>query len=143
VGGDVRQFDVKFRGVYGGIAGRISDKRADFKNEPEVAVEQRFTTPLPELFVQFQVPHVIDYMSLDVEGAELLIMKAFPFDTHVIKVLTIERPQRGLRKLLEQKGYVFLKELAWWGETLWAHNSTGWHANHTDIIKIRTVERDS
>jgi hypothetical protein len=143
VGGDVRQLDVKFRGVYGGIVGKMKENMANFKKEPDAAVEQRFTTPLRELLLQFQVPPIIDYMSLDVEGAELYIMKEFPFESYRIKVLTIERPQRGLRKLLQQHGYVFLKDLAWWGETLWAHSSTGWHANHTDILKITTVERDS
>ena len=56
--------------VFGGIVGKMKDTLADQKNEPDAPVEQRFTTPLKPLFEQFHVPTTIDYMSLDVEGAE-------------------------------------------------------------------------
>jgi hypothetical protein len=74
---------------------------------------------------KYNVPHKIDYLSLDVEGAEFMIMKDFPFDQYTISVMTVERPTDELKKLFADNGYVFLKDLAWWGETLWAHKSMG------------------
>jgi hypothetical protein len=138
-GDDVSRIDVKFRGVYGGIVGKMDNTMANRKAEPDSPVEQRYTTPLKDVLRQFHVPNTIDYMSLDVEGAELYIMEQFPFDTYTIKLLTIERPTGPLKQLLLQKGYVYLKDLAWWGETLWAHQSMGLSPDHKDIVSIKTV----
>jgi len=119
VGGpQIQQVKVKFRGVYGGIAGRMDDTMAKRKREPDVGTEQRYTTPFPELLQQYNVPKVIDYLSLDVEGAEYLVMQYFPFEEYIIKLVSIERPSEELKNLLEKNGYLFLKDLAWWGETL-------------------------
>ena len=96
---------------------------ANYKKEPDASVEYRYTTPLSVVFQKFNVPSTIDYLSLDVEGAEYLIMKDFPFNKYKVKVLTIERPSDELKKLLNNNDYLFLKDLAWWGETLWAHKS--------------------
>jgi hypothetical protein len=141
VGATKEQVKVKFRGVYGGIVGKMDDKLANRKQEPKTETEQRYTAPLSEVFSQFNVPSSIDYLSLDVEGAEYLIMKDFPFDKYQIKIMTVERPNDELRGLLEGKGFVFLKDLAWWGETLWAHKSVGLTPAHPKIAKIVTEER--
>jgi FkbM family methyltransferase len=45
---------------------------------------------LKSLFKKYNVPTVIDYMSLDVEGAELLILKTFPFLEYTLLTATIE-----------------------------------------------------
>jgi hypothetical protein len=49
-------------------------------------------------------------MSLDIEGAELEALKAFPFDTHRIGAIAVEHnfeePKRtNIRALLKQHGY--------------------------------------
>jgi hypothetical protein len=142
VGGSVEKVKVKFRGVYGGIVGKLDDKLANRKNEPEAPEEWRYTAPLADVLTRFKVPKSIDYLSLDVEGAEMLIMKEFPFDQYTIKVMTVERPGKDLKALLERKGYIFLKDLAWWGETLWAHKSTGLSPEHPKIQKIQTEKRN-
>ena len=69
-------------------------------------------------------------------------MEHFPFDDYKIKIMTIERPGKQLSALLESKGYRFMKDLAWWGETLWAHESTGLTPQHPKIAKIKTEERN-
>ncbi|MDQ3457184.1 MAG: FkbM family methyltransferase [Actinomycetota bacterium] len=55
-------------------------------------------------------PAVVDYWSLDTEGSELSILRSFPFDEYVVRVLTVEHnysPARErLRGLLERRGYV-------------------------------------
>jgi hypothetical protein len=55
--------------------------------------------------------------------------------------MTVERPDNDLKELLESQGYRCLKDLAWWGETLWAHESTGYTPEHLKIVKIQTEER--
>ena len=141
VGASKEQVKVTFRGVYGGIVGKMDNDLANRKKEPQAAEEDRFTVPLLEIFSKFKVPKSIDYFSLDVEGAEFIIMKDFPFDTYKIKIMTVERPSKELGALLEGNGFVFLKDLAWWGETLWAHRSMGLTPEHAKIAKIKTEEK--
>lgn len=136
LGENVDKVQVKFRGVYGGIVGKMPDAMATFKKEPEAIVEERFTAPIRDVLKRFNVPKIIDYMSLDIEGAEYLVMKSFPFDEYSIKVLTVERPHKQLKMLLGLNGYIMVKSLAWWGETLWVHTSTGYTADHPKIAKI-------
>ncbi len=142
VGGRKEEVEVKFRGVYGGILGKMDEKLANRKREPKSGKQTRFTAPLEDILTRFRVPRNIDYLSLDVEGAEMLVMKEFPFDKYTIKIMTVERPGDDLRELLEQNGYRFLKDLAWWGETLWAHKSTGLTPDHSMIKKIKKVEQE-
>jgi hypothetical protein len=143
VGGTHQQkVQVKFRGVFGGMVGKLDERLANRKKEPDAPLEDRYTTPIRQVLSQFQAPHVIDYLSLDVEGMEYMIMEDFPFDEYTIRLLTIERPSQPLKKLMEDNGYLFLKQLAWWGETLWAHESTGLTPEHPKIVKIQTEERN-
>ena len=120
----------------------MDEKLANRKKEPDAVAEERYTAPFAELLQEYKVPRTIDYVSLDVEGAEYLIMQHFPFDKYTIRILTIERPSNDLKKMLELHGYLMLKSLAWWGETLWAHESTGFSPSHPKIVKIPTEERN-
>lgn len=131
------QVKVKFRGVFGGIVGKLDNRLANRKKEPDAPESTRYTTPIKEVLNRFQVPTSIDYMSLDVEGSEFEIMKDFPFETYTIRVLTVERPNKKLKTLLEEKGYIYLAELATWGEFLWCHKSTGFTSDHEKIKLIK------
>jgi hypothetical protein len=135
VGRSVEKVKAKFRGVLGGIVG--FDNPESRPGEVDPTEEWRYTAPLIEVLSRFHVPTTIDYLSLDVEGAEMLIMKDFPFDQYTMKVMTIERPGEDLRELLRSKEYVFLKEISRFGETLWAHKSTGLSPEHPKIQQIR------
>jgi hypothetical protein len=54
-------------------------------------------------------PPVIDYWSLDVEGAELKLLQSFPFGRYAFDVLTVEHNRRAaraaIREFLEPRGY--------------------------------------
>eukprot|EP01033_Poteriospumella_lacustris_P013686 gene13687-9802_t len=69
---------------------------------------------------------VIDYFSLDIEGAEYDAMKNFDFDHTVFLVITIERPNDVLHELLVKQGYWFLRNV-WrdgvspFGEAVYLH----------------------
>jgi len=61
-----------------------------------------------ELLRRHHAPPVIEYMSLDIEGAEWLALKDFPFDEFRILCMTIERGAKSYDKLrakLRREGY--------------------------------------
>jgi FkbM family methyltransferase len=69
------------------------------------------TVSLNDLLVEHGAPDHIDYMSIDTEGSELEILRAFDFSRHQIDVLTVEhlsRPesQAQLQELLATHGYL-------------------------------------
>jgi len=69
------------------------------------------TITLERLFIENKLPSVVDYISMDIEGAEWHAFKDFPFDKYLFKCMTIERPNDELRKLLKKNGYVIIKEI--------------------------------
>uniref|UniRef100_A0A7R9WQ49 Methyltransferase FkbM domain-containing protein n=1 Tax=Craspedostauros australis TaxID=1486917 RepID=A0A7R9WQ49_9STRA len=110
--------DFVYKGEFGGIVRKEFDnKRRKKQNLPK----QEYTMTLLEIFERYDVPHIIDYMSLDVEGAEEYIMASFPLETYTIKLLTVERIKEGLKERLESFGYQHLCQLSDWGEGLWGH----------------------
>lgn len=103
------------------------------------------TVTLEAIFRRLAAPPVIDYLSLDIEGAEFIAMKSFPFDRYTFRLMTVERPDKDLRKHLAAHGYLFAYCLTDFGETLYAHKSVlampqthhnlqqlirGWSAGH-------------
>ena len=62
------------------------------------------TSTLNEVLELF-APERIDYLSLDVEGAEWIVMQNFNFTKHRFAIMTIERPKEQLMNLLHQYGY--------------------------------------
>ncbi|OLP80510.1 hypothetical protein AK812_SmicGene39084 [Symbiodinium microadriaticum] len=62
------------------------------------------TTSLASVLRQFGAPSQIDFLSLDVEGAESLVMKNFPWDTYTFSVLNVERPKPDLKQWLGDNG---------------------------------------
>ena len=122
--GDQRMDEIIFnyRGVYGGI------KKAGMDNAPD-RFDARglplpaYTVPLQELLERTQTPRVIDYLSLDVEGAEYYVMQRFPFASYQIKIMTVERPNADLKRHLEAHGFQMMAQITKWGETLWVHTN--------------------
>lgn len=68
------------------------------------------TISLAALLDRNSAPSRIDYLSLDIEGSEELVLRNFPFDRYVFNVITIERPNDVVRTLLDEAGYVFQRE---------------------------------
>ena len=56
-------------------------------------------------------PNVIDYLSIDIEGAEDRALLTFPFDDYQFNCITIERPSDSLRKVLSKNGYILIKDM--------------------------------
>jgi len=123
--------DVKFGGD-GAVAG-IVDNNFDNKNRADA---KRNIVSIGTIFKEAKVPNIIDYLSLDVEGAETFVMQKFPWDKYKIRYMTIERPKNDLVTLLNEKGYLKLEKIASWGETLWVYESLVW-----SIDEARTIVR--
>jgi len=124
------QVDFKFDGLeHGGIVGEGFDNGSHLKRSSM----KEYTVTLSEIFRKFDVPRVIDYLSLDVEGAEELIMTEFPLIDYRIRIMTIERPKEKLRNYLESHGYAEILRLSRWGETLWIHESFEAHMDMTHL----------
>lgn len=66
---------------------------------------------LETVFRKYKLPSIIDYMSMDIEGAEWIALKNFPFSEYRFNCITLERPNDDLRTLLHKEGYVIIKEI--------------------------------
>jgi len=69
---------------------------------------------LSRLFSKYNVPSVIDYVSLDIEGSELEALKGWPWETHNAILFTVEHNlylkndptmKNSLFNFLTEKGY--------------------------------------
>ena len=108
----------------------------EFKGTKRRDSVQRRTASLKRVFELFNVPSEIDYLSLDVEGAEQFVMEAFPFDKYRFSLLTIEWIPDGLKKILMMNGYKLVHHFRDW-ETLWVHESL----DHMKLIRDHKLTR--
>jgi hypothetical protein len=81
----------------------------------QLPIVERYARSVRSILSTSGAPQVIDYWSLDTEGSELKILKAFPFDQYSFKVLTVEHnwlPVRNeIKDFLEGYGYKRVAEL--------------------------------
>jgi FkbM family methyltransferase len=111
--------DKRRLGMYGGIV----DERTDNRKEELLSDIRRLpSVSLHTLLIHAAAPTVIDYLSLDVEGAEMLVLKSFFASNnngnnsnnstrYAIMMMSVERPSVELDDLLRQQG------LEWWFNT--------------------------
>ena len=78
------------------------------------------TVSVGTLVRDFHVPAVIDYLSLDIEGAEHWVFE-FPWVNYIFPTLTVERPGDKLATLFEENGYTYLCDHGDFGDQLWVH----------------------
>ena len=106
------------RGKFGGMVKEGMD------NAEEKEAFPAYTVPLQEVLERFDAPVNIDYLSLDIEGAETYVMKHFPFVKYQIKVMTVERPDDELQELFRSHGYQLMATIGKFGETVWIHKDS-------------------
>jgi FkbM family methyltransferase len=92
----------------GGIAGLTIDPRA--ASHPGETIRMP-TRTLSSVLLENNAPAIIDYLSIDVEGAEDRILLDFDFDSYRFNTMTIERPSAALRELLKARGYWLVREI--------------------------------
>lgn len=105
---------VEFRidnGGNGGIIAEDTDNNLRTRSDELIRAEviSRQTITLTELLDRYNAPSVIDYFSLDVEGAEERVINGLDFEKYSFNSLTVERPTPTVNDILFSKGYLFVK----------------------------------
>lgn len=105
----------------GGLGGIVGDGMDNTHNKNRGRLKRYYTVPLLEVLERFQAPTTLDYLSLDIEGAEYFVMKNFDFDKYTFKIMTVERPEPLLMSLLHTAGYKIIKKVKY--DVLYVHES--------------------
>ena len=92
-----------------------NDRAHTARDEPGI------TVALHDVLDHFHAPQTIDYLSLDVEGAEEAVLANFAFHKYRFRVLTVERPSAALRSNLREHHYYYICDNGPWGDELWVH----------------------
>ncbi len=101
------------QGLTSGIVDSDTDN-ADLETAGDPASRSVFTLRtrrLVDILREQRVPRNIDYLSLDVEGAEDRVFATFPFDDYQVTCMTIERPSERLNAILLAHGYMTIKQV--------------------------------
>jgi hypothetical protein len=109
-----------FQGPFGGLIGDRFDNKPN-KVAANAQKDTVLTLSLLTILTHLHAPKTIQYLSLDVEGAELLIMKDFPYHEYRFEALTIERPGKELSELLAANHYVLIGQTSLFDDELWLH----------------------
>ena len=104
--GDLVRFRID-NGMAGGIVSEDTDNSERIRgNELSKAeILDVPTTTLEKELKHANAPTLIDFLSLDIEGAEWIALRNFPFDQYKFRCMAIERPNELLDLLLDSKGY--------------------------------------
>ncbi|MEE2785024.1 MAG: FkbM family methyltransferase [Pseudomonadota bacterium] len=104
---------------YGGIADFIGQDKHLARRRAYADLGKTLsvtTVSLDDFLKAHGAPKRIDYLSIDTEGSEYVILKDFPFDEWEIGLITIEHnngpTQQPLRNLLCAQGYV-VEQVKW------------------------------
>lgn len=90
-------------GPCSGIVGADNDQETI--KECGLSVVEVQAEPLADILDRAQAPPVIQYLSMDIEGAEERALIGFPFDKYTFQAMTIERPGGALIEWLGKNGY--------------------------------------
>jgi FkbM family methyltransferase len=101
---------VQFRSAVnlGGIESDLGSNKKELSKAPLVEL---VTATLDEILDKAKAPNWIDYMNIDVEGAEYDVLRGFSFNRYQVGTLTIEHnyeaeKRERIRKLMQENGYV-------------------------------------
>ena len=106
--------DFSSNDLFSGITKNI-DKYKNSLNKEVIKVE---TITLNDILEQNNAPNFIDYLTLDTEGSELIILNAVNFDKYKFGLIHLEHnyiePRRtDMKNLLLSKGYKYVGENQW------------------------------
>ena len=93
----------------GGIVSADTDNKGiENEADPVIRIE---TKTLERVLIENKAPVEIDYLSIDVEGAEQRVLGNFDFKKYRFKCMTIERPSELLRSIFKDNGYILIKDI--------------------------------
>ena len=114
------------KGAMGGIVDEEFDNRYHWRVRDELRPVH--TRRLQDVLGSCDAPNVIDYLSVDVEGAEAQVLPAsFPWQAFTFLTVTIERPPPQLSQRLFRSGYLFARTIGL-GDVAFVHST---HPNAT------------
>jgi hypothetical protein len=127
------------------LGGVIDENTDNSHPQPETKSVEYASTTVGTIFSHFSVPKLIHYMSVDVEGAESMILSTFPFHEYKVYIFTIERPKSDVLRILEHQGYVEVGILGTFGDTCYLQRSTPdfWHILERGQRKVAEIAGDS
>ena len=105
------------------------------KQLPKVKIP---TAPLWELLRRHHFPPVIDYLSLDIEGAEWVALKDFPFNEFRVLCRAIERGRKSydqLRAKLHKEGYRLVDVVT--PDDFYVHSSVDYKMTFAEQVDTR------
>ena len=105
------EVDFLIRGLVGGIVDDNTDNKSSYFTSDHNEIVKVKTKTLYSILKDENAPKIIDYFSLDVEGAEERVLSKFPFNEYIFNCLTIERPSKKLKEILVLNGYILIKEI--------------------------------
>jgi FkbM family methyltransferase len=112
IDGDRRLVKFVESGTVGGIVDDDVDN--DPRRRPQLATSNRIVwkeaITLADLLARYDAPRTIEFLSIDVEGAETRILRTFPFHQHTFLAMCVERPTPALNRLLFENGYLFIRK---------------------------------
>lgn len=94
--------------MFGGIVGDAYDNNKKFRKKEldNAEIISLKTKTLETILDEFKCPEIIDYLNLDVEGAEEEVLLNFNFKKYKFKFMSIERPTVNLDIKLELENYI-------------------------------------
>jgi FkbM family methyltransferase len=142
--GDKDNEEVKFRIdnlMLGGIVGDSYDNNLRYRaHELEKAeIIKLKTRSLTSVLNEENSPRIIDYLSLDVEGAEELILSNFNFKKYRFKFISIERPTKKIDLILDSNDYVQLNHLK--SEVYYCHREYLKYVNLSPKLTFKITEQ--
>ena len=83
------------------------------KHNKKNYIFQKKGVPLNDLLIKHKAPKIIDFFSLDVEGAEFEVLNGINFKSYKFKYILLEtRKFNRINKFLKKKNYKFLIKLS-------------------------------
>ncbi len=121
---------------YGNPMASVHGMRAEMFN----GTRGQITVPaksLSDILTMANLTQPIDFLSLDVEGYELNVLKGLDFTRHRPNVMLIEIYTKSFHEIcnfLKEKGYTFLANVTNYNHT----DNPGWDGTHNDYLFVNT-----
>lgn len=94
-----------------GVMGGIVDTGMDNTESDECEIMQIQAVTLQHLLEENNAPRIIDYMSIDIEGAEDRVLGNFDFSAYCFNCISIERPSAMLRGRFRDFDYHLVRDI--------------------------------
>mmetsp|Transcript_37557 Transcript_37557/g.118420 ORF Transcript_37557/g.118420 Transcript_37557/m.118420 type:complete len:194 (+) Transcript_37557:1416-1997(+) len=112
------------RGMGGIVGQQYDNKEKGGSRSGRSDMEEKFrTVTLVDVLREAKAPAVIDYLSLDIEGAEEEALSEAALEAYTFLVITVERPTSTLVKRMVDKGYHYLTVHGTFGDLMFVHDS--------------------